>query len=248
MTDVSIFILEDELVTSVALAKAMHTELPEAQILRAASLYEARLLLASFDIQFFIIDVNLPDGNGIDFIVDVSSKHPKAGVVVTTKDVLPKHRDRATNFGALYFLEKPISPRTLGQIIRNHLANNFGTSSGSDTSFTAALTRLSALDVIQLKCLGQATLRLDFSLRDGHYGSVYLEKGQILHAEASLNPTTPPVTGLLALAEILAWRGGKVTETKGADQPPPSLEGTWQSLLLEAAQIGDETASQRRDN
>jgi len=43
------------------------------------------------------------------------------------------------------------------------------------------------------------------------------------------------------LAEILSWRGGKVTETKGIEPPAPSLHGTWQSLLLEAAQLGDET-------
>jgi DNA-binding response OmpR family regulator len=237
----SIFIVEDDLVTSVTLAKALHTELPDAEILRAASLFEARLILASFDVQFFIIDVNLPDGNGIDFIVDITSKNPQAGVVVMTSDALPKHQDRAATYGALYFIEKPISPRALGQIIRTHLANTIGAAPGSDTSFSAALTRLTALDVLQLKCLGHASLRLDFSLRDGRFGSVYLQDGQIIHAESNRDATSPPVTGLPALAEILGWRGGKVVETKGGDQPARSLEGTWQSLLLEAAQLGDET-------
>lgn len=241
MKQFSIFILEDDLVTSVGMAKALHTELPEAQVLRASTLYEARLVLASFDIHFFIIDVNLPDGNGIDFIVDVTSKNPQAGVVVMTSDALPKHRDRAATYGALHFIEKPLSVRALGQIIRTHMASAFGAPPGSDTSFTAALTRLTALDVLQLKCLGQATLRLDFSLRDGRFGSVYLQDGQIIHAESNRDTTSTPMTGIQALAEILGWRGGKVTETKGVERPPPSLHGTWQSLLLEAAQLGDET-------
>jgi DNA-binding response OmpR family regulator len=241
MKQFSIFIVEDDLVTSVMLAKALHTELPDAQILRASTLYEARLILASFEVHFFVIDVNLPDGNGIDFIVDVTSKNPQAGVVVMTADALPKHQDRATTYGALYFIEKPVSPRALGQVIRTHRANTFDTVIGSDTSFTAALTRLTALDVLQLKCLGHATLRLDFSLRDGRFGSVYLLEGQIIHAESNRDATSTPITGLKALAEILGWRGGKVVETKGADPPGRTLEGTWQSLLLEAAQIGDET-------
>ena len=240
MKGFNLLILEDDIVTSVALAKALHTELPEAQILRSTTLFEARLLLASFDVQFFVIDVNLPDGNGIDFIVDISSKHPHAGVVVMTSDVLPKHRDRAVSFGALYFLEKPISPRNLGQIIRSHLASTLETTMRSDTSFSGALTRLTVLDVIQLKCLGHATLRLDFSLRDGRFGSVYLEDGQIIHAEANRDTSSSPVTGLPALAQILTWRGGKVTEVKDEAQPEPSISGPWQAVLLEAAQTGDE--------
>jgi DNA-binding response OmpR family regulator len=239
----SVFIVEDDLVTSVGLAKALHTELPDAHILRAATLREARLILAAFDIQFFIIDVNLPDGNGIDFIVDVTSKSPQAGVVVMTSDALPKHRDRATSYGALFFMEKPLSWRTLGQIIRTHLANTLGAAPTPDTSFTAALTRLTALDVLQLKCLGRATVRLDFSLRDGRFGSVYLQDGQITHAESNRDTTSATLVGISALAEILGWRGGKVVETKGADQPTPSLRGPWQSLLLEAAQLGDEMLS-----
>jgi len=239
----SIFIVEDDLVTSVALAKALHTELPDAQILRASTLYEARLILASFEIHFFVVDVNLPDGNGIDFIVDITSKNPGAAVVVMTADALPKHQDRATTYGALYFIEKPISARTLGQVIRTHRANTFAAAPKSDTSFSAALTRLTALDVLQLKCLGHATLRLDFSLRDGRFGSVYLQEGQIIHAESNRDPASTPVTGIQALAEILGWRGGKIAETKGVDPPARSLNGSWQSLLLEAAQLGDEMPS-----
>lgn len=243
MTGYNLFILEDDIVTSVALAKGLQAELPEAHILRSTTLFEARLLLASFDVEFFVIDVNLPDGNGIDFIVDITSKHPQAGVVVMTSDALPKHRDRATSFGALYFLEKPISPRTMGQIIRTHLANTFGNAPGSDTSFAGALTRLTVLDVIQLKCLGHASLRLDFSLRDGRFGSVYLQDGQIIHAEANRETTAATAIGLPALAQILTWRGGHVTEVKDAEQPEPTMEGPWQALLLEAAQAGDEATS-----
>ena len=37
----------------------------------------------------------------------------------------------------------------------------------SDTSFTASLRKLTALDVIQLKCLSGATVRLDFTKSEG---------------------------------------------------------------------------------
>jgi DNA-binding response OmpR family regulator len=241
MKGFNILILEDETVTAVALTKALRTELPDAHTFRAASLFEARLFLAAFELHFFIIDILLPDGNGIDFIRDVTAKHPEAGVVIITSEPLPKHRDQATSFGALYFLEKPVAPRLLGQVVRSHRIANFE-AQGSETSFSASLTRLSALDVLQLKCLARATLRLDFSLKDGHFGSVYFQDGQLVHAEANRAADTPPLTGLPGLSEILSWRGGKIAEVKDPELPRPTLHGDWQGLLLQAAQMHDEKA------
>jgi DNA-binding response OmpR family regulator len=238
-----ILILEDDVITSVALAKALQTELPDSHILRAGTLFEARLLFSSFEIQFFLIDVHLPDGNGIDFVLDISGRNPKAAAVIMTAEPLPKYRDRAQSFGALYFFEKPVSPRTLGQIIRNHRAATYGASPGSDTSFTASLTRLSVVDVIQLKCLARATLRLDFTLKDGRCGSIYLSDGNIVHAEANVRGGGTSLLGLGALAQIVSWRGGKIDEVKGAEQPRPTITGEWQGLLLHAAQMADEASS-----
>ena len=243
MKGFNVLILEDDVVTSVTLAKGLQAELPDAHVLRAGTLFEARLLLTSFDIQFFVLDINLPDGNGIDYVLDVTARNPKAGVAIITGTPLPKHRDRATSFGALYFFEKPLPARTLGEIIRGHLAATYGSASGSDTSFTASLTRLSVMDVIQLKCLTRATLRLDFRLKDGRFGSVYFNEGNITHAEIAANATAAPLRGMEALSSLLTWRGGKIEEIKGGDQPIPSIRGEWQALLLEAAHLADEAAS-----
>jgi len=236
MTRYYILILEDDLVTSVALTKALQNELPDTHILRATSLFEARLLTASFDIQFFLLDIKLPDGNGIDLVLDISSRSPLAGVAIMTADALPKHRDRASSYGALHFYEKPVPPRNLAQVIRTHRT----ATPASDTSFTASLSRLGVLEVIQLKCLARASLRLDFRLSNGRFGSVYLDDGQIIHAETSANTDAETTTGMPALAEILAWRGGRIEEVKDQPPPKPTLEGNWQGILLEAAQLFDE--------
>jgi DNA-binding NarL/FixJ family response regulator len=240
MKGFNILILEDEVVTSVALTKAIHTELPDAHAFRAASLFEGRLFLASFDLQFFIIDILLPDGNGIDFIRDVTARNPAAGVVIITAEPLPKHRDRASSVGALYFLEKPVAARLLGQVIRSHHSALCAAAPGSETSFSASLSRLNVLDVIQLKCLARATLRLDFTLKDGRFGSVYFQDGQIVHAEATRAAAAVPLTGMPALTEILSWRGGTIQEVRDLELPKPTLGGDWQGMLLQAAQLQDE--------
>lgn len=244
MKSFTILILEDDVVSSVALCKALHAELPDAHLLRGQTLFEARLLLSSFDIQFFLIDIQLPDGCGIDFILDVTTKNPNAGVVIMTAETLPLHRDRAQSFGALHFFEKPVLPRTLGQIIRTYRASCFGASPGSDTSFTASLTRLNVMDVLQMKCLSRATMRLDFALKDGRSGSIYVRDGAILHAETTTHVRRAPLTGIKALAEIMRWRGGKIDEVRGAEIPEPTIEGNWQTILLQAAQLADEEDSE----
>jgi DNA-binding response OmpR family regulator len=241
MKGFTILIVEDDVVTSVTLTKALQTELPDVRLLRAATLFEARLILASFEIEFFVLDISLPDGNGIEFVIDVTSMNPQAGVAVITSTPLPKYRDRANSLGALNFFEKPVSPRTLAQLIRTHRAVNFPTQPGPDTSFSASLTRLNVLDVIQLKCLARATLRLTFSLNDGRFGSVDLVEGEITHAESGVAPAPPSITGSDALAQILSWRGGRIEEIKGTPPPEPNIHGTWQQLLLDAAQLADET-------
>ncbi len=243
MKKFSLLILEDDVVTSITLQRNLQNELPDVSFLRAGTLFEARLLLASFDIDFFLLDIQLPDGSGIDFILDISSVNPTAGVVIMTATPLPKHRDRATAYGALHFFEKPISPRTLGQIIRTRRAASGGEAGGSDTSFTASLTRLTVMDVIQLKCLARATLRLDFTLRDGRTGSIYFREGEILHAEASAGSAEAEgKVGLPALAELLTWHAGRVEEVRDCELPAPTLHRSWQATLLEAAQMADEQA------
>ncbi len=242
MKKFALMILEDDVVTSVSLSRALQSELPDIDIHRASTVQEARLLLDAFDLDFFVLDVHVPDGCGIDFIIDITGKNPLAGVVIMTADAVPSMRDRATAFGILHFFEKPVHPRALAQIVRAHRSASPAFEGRKDTSFAGSLTRLTVLDVVQLKCLGRATLRLDFTLSDGRHGSIHFREGEIIHAEAMAGDGSDQVEGMSALSRILAWRGGSIHEVKSGELPPATLEAPWQGLLLEAAQRADEGA------
>jgi hypothetical protein len=109
--------------------------------------------------------------------------------------------------------------------------------SNNDTHFFAAsLSKLSSLDVVQLKCLTNVTQALEF--RAGQScGRIYFDKGEIIHAE------TGPLTGEAALVKILSWRGGKVIEMTDAPQPSRTVWSHWQALLLQVAQHMDENTT-----
>jgi DNA-binding NarL/FixJ family response regulator len=238
----NVLILEDAIVTSVATSRALELELPDAAIHRAQSLFEARLLLETYPIHFCILDVQLPDGCGIDLIPDVVAKDPNAGVVVVTAAALPMHRDSATAFGVLHFMEKPVDPRWLGKLAREYRNALLGEGAASDTSFAASLKRLTATDVIQLKCLARVTVALDFTLRDSRHGRIYVEEGEIVHAEVSAHPRAEAKEGVPAFREILSWPGGKIEEINSPVERR-TIQTRWQELLLNTVHWLDESAA-----
>jgi DNA-binding NarL/FixJ family response regulator len=240
MKDFRILIVEDVVVTSVAIGRSLEMDLPDCIVLRAQSLFEARLLLKTYDIHFFIIDIQLPDGSGIDFLKEIAAKNSKAAVVIVTATPLPKLREEASAFGVLHFMGKPVDVPLLRRLAREAKGNL----TGSDTSFSGSLKKLTVMDVVQLKCLARATVRLDFTIRDLGLGRVFIQDGEITHAEVISHPGATAILGVTAFNEILTWRGGKVEEFTGALPTRQTIKGDWQTIMLTAAQAIDEGAVQ----
>jgi DNA-binding response OmpR family regulator len=228
-------VLEDDSASLALVAQAVRFELPDAEVLVARTMADARLLLKRYEFQLFILDLQLPDGCGIDFLYDIQTVQPDATVVIVTGVPLPEYRDQATAFGVLHFMEKPLNPRALGALARSQREKLQGSQGTGETSFfTASLTRLTTLDVIQLKCLGRSTQRLDFIGKKDRYGHIFFVEGEIVHAE------TDTKQGVEAFNEIVSWRGGKVLEVNDAPIPERTIQGDWQNLLLHAVQWSDE--------
>lgn len=247
MSKFGILVLEDAVVTSVLLSRAIEFELPDALVLRAQSLFEARLLLKTYEVHFFILDIQLPDGSGIDLLPEIVSKSPNAGVVILTAFTLPKYRARANEFGVLHFMEKPVDNQVLVSVIRSYMSGALGKEPptvSSDTSFTASLKKLAAIDVVQLKCLARATVVLDFTLRDQRHGRIHLRDGEVVHAEVNEHSRTRAKEGEAAFREILGWRAGKVEEIHSVQSSLRTIEKGWQELILDAVKWIDENAAE----
>ena len=229
-----LMVLEDEPVTSVLLGKALRNAMPDELVLTSRSLAEARLLLGEYPIDFFCLDVHLPDGSGIDFIYEAMVKNPAASIIVMTADPLPEYRAQATAYHVLLFTEKPLDYKAVATRARECRDARALHARGNTGFFSASLSQLTVLDIIQMKCLSHATQVIDFtSARDGR-GRIYFQNGEIIHAE------TAAAKAEAAVSEVVGWRGGRAQEV--ADAPPAerSIFSSWQSLLLSAAQAADE--------
>lgn len=232
-------VLDDDICLTTMLAKALRNGLSSAEVIIARSIAEAQLLVSEYKIHFFILDVNLPDGTGIDFLCDVRTFNPEAKVMMITATPLPEYEQRSKELGVLLFRQKPVDTKEIVKLARSHYENmGHGTVlQHADGQFAVSLTCLSALDIIQLKCLSNATLILQVASPSG-IGRIYFDNGHIVHAE------TLETRGEGAFEQILRWKGGRIKELPVLSKPPHTITTGWQGLLLNVAQRIDETSAE----
>ncbi|MBI5773673.1 MAG: response regulator [Verrucomicrobia bacterium] len=229
-------ILEDSVVVSKLLTQRLKGEFPGAEILPAFSLAEARNLLKEIVFDIFILDIQLPDGSGIDFLCEVQTQFPNSRAIILTATRVPEYREIALALGALRFMEKPVKIKELSGIIRDMLDAK-EEKAQPEMSFRGTLTSLTPMNLIQLKCLSQASLILEFVIPNGQSGRIFFLDGQIIHAE------TGALEGEKAFNRIVSWKGGSVSELPAAADCKRTIDCDWNGLLLNAAQAMDEVSS-----
>lgn len=82
----------------------------------AETLGEARRSVAKDDIDVVILDLQLPDGNGLDLFAELES-HGRPLVIVLTNHSEPTFRARALREGAAFFFDKSIDLDRLVQVL-----------------------------------------------------------------------------------------------------------------------------------
>lgn len=81
------------------------------------TLVEAEKEIERTQPDILLLDNHLPDGRGLDFVVNINYKYPKTKVIMITAHDTPEDRSKAYNNGIRYFLPKPFSISTLNQMI-----------------------------------------------------------------------------------------------------------------------------------
>jgi CheY-like chemotaxis protein len=92
-------------------------------LLEAPDLATARQVLSSESVDLVLLDVRLPDGNGLDLARDIrQGEDPRPQVIVMSASVLPSERDAALETGATAFLAKPYVPSDLIALVAKTLS------------------------------------------------------------------------------------------------------------------------------
>jgi DNA-binding response OmpR family regulator len=226
-----VFLLEDSFVVGAQIERTLLTRVPECRLLWARTIEEAHVRSFGLKIALFVLDVELPDGNGLDFLLEMRQTQPAARAIVLSSADLVKQEMHSPTLGVLRFVHKPVEGAALAALIKETLA---AWQKGS-TTFRANLNDLSPIDVLQLKCLAKATTVLEFHSQ-GESGRVHIDQGTVIHAEMG------SLSGVEALNRILSWKGGQIGEKLQGPPVTRTIHSSWESLLMEAAQAMDEAA------
>jgi CheY-like chemotaxis protein len=124
-----ILLVEDEdlnrTLVKAVLARAQIQAVRDAEVLDAGSLAAARQRLRDEDVDLVLLDMNLPDGNGLTLAHELAEE-PSPGrrrpaVVAVTASVLPQDRAAAIAAGCDGFLDKPYAAAELVAVVADHL-------------------------------------------------------------------------------------------------------------------------------
>ncbi|MCI0416834.1 sigma-54 dependent transcriptional regulator [bacterium] len=91
------------------------------QITEAATLNDARIAVGNQRFDAVLLDLNLPDGNGLDWIQEVRSMQPDVAIVVITGIGDIPSAVEAMRRGADHFLTKPVNMSDLELFLRKSL-------------------------------------------------------------------------------------------------------------------------------
>jgi two-component system KDP operon response regulator KdpE len=125
-----ILLVEDEdlnrTLVKAVLARAQIQAVRDAEVLDAGSLAAARRRLHDEHVDLVLLDMNLPDGNGLTLARELATEGPPTGrqrpaVVAVTASVLPQDRAAAIEAGCDGFLDKPYAAADLVAVVADHL-------------------------------------------------------------------------------------------------------------------------------
>lgn len=103
---IRIMLVDDHASFRQPLAFMIDREADLSVVAEAGTLSEARAALPASDVDIVVVDIDLPDGSGLDFVADVSKRSPETGVIVLSASVDLHHRARAIEAGAAGVLPK----------------------------------------------------------------------------------------------------------------------------------------------
>ncbi len=206
---------------------------PGAWIVHTADYYAPALaLLKEHSIQLIILDLKMPVMDGLQLLPLLKRTHPEIQVVVLTSAALPENRSFCLQNGAALFFDKADVATGFEKIYEALEAVAATPSEG----FRGMLRQVGLIEVLQLECLGRKSSVLEVK-GAGSAGRIFIQDGSILHAEIDDQVGEP------ALFRLLGLKGGEFQLQPYSKPPRQTIDGHWESLMMEAARVNDEASA-----
>ncbi len=93
------------------------------EVLEASSGFEALRILPRERLGLVVVDINMPDINGLELVSFMrrSEAHARTPVIIISTEASDKDRQRGLALGANAFLRKPFQPDELRALVREQV-------------------------------------------------------------------------------------------------------------------------------
>ncbi len=220
-----VLIVDDEETLTWSMSKSLSKDKDKYEVIIANNGREALALLEKNNIDLVITDIRMPDINGLDLLVKIKKTYPDTKVIIMTAYGSSDVQKEANQRGSLYYVEKPFEISDIRKIIVDMI--------GKKKGFQGKVFGLQLTDIIQMNCLGRLTTALIIT-RNGEKGTIYLNEGEIVHAECGEQKGTE------AFYSILSWQEGEFVSNAGFISPVQTIYQNWEHLLIEAMRRNDD--------
>ena len=183
-------------------------------------------------IDLIVLDLNMPVMDGTQLLSLIRRTHPTIPVVMLTGLATPENRAASLKNGAALFLDKT---EVAGDLKKIYAALESIAATPTE-GFRGMLRQVGLPDVLQMECLNRKSSVLEVTA-SSDAGRIYIEDGSIIHAESHTQQ------GEAALFQLLALGGGEFQLRPFARPPRRTIDGHWESLLMESARLRDEAAA-----
>lgn len=201
------------------------------QIHSAATAGRAIFMMQEHQFNLVVIDSRMPVVDGLQLLRLVRGKFPQIPKAILTGAPNAADRTACLATGADLYLEKPTSPDGMETIFAtlNTLAIN-----EAEEGFRGEVRRVGLQDVLQMECLGRKSSIVEVQTANVT-GEIFINNGVVIHAQFKT------ATGTQALFHLLSLKGGSFRIKPFSAPSEVTISNSWESLLMEAAQMRDET-------
>ncbi len=186
-----VLILDDDPAFQGLIQDVLTMEPGRFEIAQAESGMQGVEQLASFRPDVVVLDVCLPDADGIDLLPMLRDLDPQVQLLVSTGFGTNARREAALRAGAVRFLEKPYDLMAFKALLLD-LAARRPRLEGAGMTF---------LDLIQMMSVSRKTARFSFIAGD-HHALLRFQDGELFHLEDDLG------AGVSAFPRVAAWGEG----------------------------------------
>jgi DNA-binding NtrC family response regulator len=115
-----ILIIDDEPIIRTVVKRILHNELGYTVTL-AQSGQEGIEKFRKTDFDLILLDIRMPDIDGLDVLTDILESKPEQRVIIITGYYTKETKEKAEQRGVCAFIEKPFTPFHLLETVKNAL-------------------------------------------------------------------------------------------------------------------------------